>query len=131
MKVWRITDHMPHPFYLGTRTELIVNGTDNVSRTMHLSLAANPSHLEAVYPVVIGKTKAKQFFINDYERYCDHLYGLVLLCFSSLYFALLFVLCFVVHCFVLLPFVLLYFNLICFALYGRQILFFIHFISSL
>jgi 2-oxoglutarate dehydrogenase E1 component len=35
---------------------------------MHLSLAANPSHLEAVYPVVIGKTRAKQFFINDLER---------------------------------------------------------------
>ena len=52
----------------GTRAELIVNGMDNVARKMHLSLAANPSHLEAVYPVVIGKTKAKQFFINDFER---------------------------------------------------------------
>jgi 2-oxoglutarate dehydrogenase E1 component len=34
-------------------------------KTMHVSLCANPSHLEAVYPVVIGKTKAKQFYIND------------------------------------------------------------------
>ena len=53
----------------GTRTELSISGTDGNVRTMHMSLAANPSHLEAVYPVVIGKTKAKQFFINDYERW--------------------------------------------------------------
>jgi 2-oxoglutarate dehydrogenase E1 component len=55
-------------YHLGTRAEINVVGTDNVERTMHLSLAANPSHLEAVYPVVIGKTRAKQFFINDLER---------------------------------------------------------------
>lgn len=30
-----------------------------------MSLAANPSHLEAVNGVVVGKTKAKQFFIGD------------------------------------------------------------------
>jgi 2-oxoglutarate dehydrogenase E1 component len=29
---------------------------------MHLSLLANPSHLEAVDPVVLGKTRAKQFY---------------------------------------------------------------------
>merc|ERR1712137_994448 len=29
-------------------------------KTIHLSLAANPSHLEAVNPVVLGKTRAKQ-----------------------------------------------------------------------
>ena len=60
--------YYPTLFCTGTRAELAVVGTDGVSRTMHLSLAANPSHLEAVYPVVIGKTKAKQFFINDFER---------------------------------------------------------------
>ena len=32
---------------------------------MHLSLVANPSHLEAVNTVVIGKTRAKQFYEND------------------------------------------------------------------
>ena len=29
---------------------------------MHLSLTANPSHLEAVNPVVLGKVRAKQAF---------------------------------------------------------------------
>ena len=32
---------------------------------MHLSLVANPSHLEAVNTVVIGKTRAKQFYEGD------------------------------------------------------------------
>lgn len=35
---------------------------------MHLSLVANPSHLEAVNTVVIGKTRAKQFYLDDPER---------------------------------------------------------------
>ncbi len=35
---------------------------------MHLTLLANPSHLEAVDPVVLGKTRAKQFFSKDVER---------------------------------------------------------------
>lgn len=36
--------------------------------TMHLSLMANPSHLEAVNPVVEGKARAEQEFRNDTER---------------------------------------------------------------
>lgn len=35
---------------------------------MHLSLAANPSHLEAVNAVVFGKTKAKQFYVQDVHQ---------------------------------------------------------------
>jgi 2-oxoglutarate dehydrogenase E1 component len=35
---------------------------------MHLSITANPSHLEAVNPVVHGKTRAKQNLIKDDER---------------------------------------------------------------
>lgn len=34
-------------------------------RTVNLSMTANPSHLEAVDPVVIGKAKAKMHFNND------------------------------------------------------------------
>lgn len=34
-------------------------------KTIHLSLVANPSHLEAVNPVVEGKTRAKQFYMGD------------------------------------------------------------------
>jgi 2-oxoglutarate dehydrogenase E1 component len=34
-------------------------------RKVHLSLVANPSHLEAVNPVVVGKIKAKQYYNGD------------------------------------------------------------------
>lgn len=36
-------------------------------RQVELSLAANPSHLEAVDPVVVGKARAKQYYDNDEE----------------------------------------------------------------
>ncbi|MDG2340228.1 MAG: 2-oxoglutarate dehydrogenase E1 component, partial [Paracoccaceae bacterium] len=35
---------------------------------VHLSLTANPSHLEAVNPVVLGKVRAKQWQKNDEDR---------------------------------------------------------------
>jgi 2-oxoglutarate dehydrogenase E1 component len=35
---------------------------------IHLSLTPNPSHLEAVDPVVEGRTRAKQFLFGDAER---------------------------------------------------------------
>ena len=38
------------------------------SNTVHLSLTANPSHLEAVNPVVIGKVRAKQDQYKDKDR---------------------------------------------------------------
>ena len=38
------------------------------SNNVHLSLTANPSHLEAVNPVVIGKVRAKQDQIGDADR---------------------------------------------------------------
>uniref|UniRef100_UPI00398E3D67 2-oxoglutarate dehydrogenase complex component E1 isoform X3 n=1 Tax=Pristiophorus japonicus TaxID=55135 RepID=UPI00398E3D67 len=37
------------------------------NRNITLSLMANPSHLEAVDPVVQGKTKAEQFYLSDTE----------------------------------------------------------------
>ena len=36
--------------------------------SVHVSLTDNPSHLEAVNPVVLGQTRAKQYFHNDKER---------------------------------------------------------------
>lgn len=36
--------------------------------TVHLTLTANPSHLEAVNPVAIGRVRAKQFQRKDAER---------------------------------------------------------------
>ena len=35
---------------------------------VHISLTDNPSHLEAVDPVVLGQTRAKQFFHKDTKR---------------------------------------------------------------
>ena len=51
-------------YHLGTSTDReLADG-----RTIHLSLTANPSHLEAVNPVVLGKARAKQRQKNDLER---------------------------------------------------------------
>src|SRR5436190_7921716 len=50
-------------YHLGTSGDRQVGG-----RTIHLSLAANPSHLEAVNPVVLGKVRAKQHQRGDTER---------------------------------------------------------------
>ncbi|HKS89173.1 MAG TPA: 2-oxoglutarate dehydrogenase E1 component [Stellaceae bacterium] len=50
-------------YHLGTSTDREIGG-----RTVHLSLAANPSHLEAVNPVVLGKVRAKQHQRGDAER---------------------------------------------------------------
>jgi 2-oxoglutarate dehydrogenase E1 component len=47
-------------YHLGTSTDLDIGG-----HTMHLSLQPNPSHLEAVDPVVIGKVRAKQDMAGD------------------------------------------------------------------
>lgn len=51
-------------YHLGTSTKRVMDNGREVS----FSLLANPSHLEAVDPVVVGKTRAKQFFTGDHER---------------------------------------------------------------
>ncbi len=38
------------------------------SNSVHISLTDNPSHLEAVDPVVLGQTRAKQYFHEDLKR---------------------------------------------------------------
>ena len=47
-------------YHLGTSTDLEVAG-----RRLHLSLQPNPSHLEAVDPVVVGKVRARQDEAGD------------------------------------------------------------------
>jgi 2-oxoglutarate dehydrogenase E1 component len=51
-------------YHLGTSTDRELPD----GRRIHLSLTANPSHLEAVNPVVMGKVRAKQTLKRDTER---------------------------------------------------------------
>ncbi len=50
-------------YHLGTSSDRDFDG-----HPVHLSLTANPSHLEAVNPVVCGKVRAKQMQRGDLER---------------------------------------------------------------
>ncbi len=50
-------------YHLGASSDRDFDGN-----LVHVSLTDNPSHLEAVNPVVLGQTRAKQFFHNDRER---------------------------------------------------------------
>ena len=50
-------------YHLGASSDREFDGNK-----VHLSLTANPSHLEAVNPVVLGKVRAKQDQLNDSER---------------------------------------------------------------
>ena len=50
-------------YHLGTSTDMDIAG-----RTVHLSLQPNPSHLEAVDPVVVGKVRARQDTAGDTQR---------------------------------------------------------------
>jgi len=50
-------------YHLGASSDRAFDGNN-----VHLSLTANPSHLEAVNPVVIGKVRAKQFQRGDTAR---------------------------------------------------------------
>jgi len=49
-------------YHLGTSSDRDFDG-----KKIHLSLTANPSHLEAVNPVVIGKVRAKQMQRQDFD----------------------------------------------------------------
>ena len=50
-------------YHLGASSDREFDGN-----SVHLSLTANPSHLEAVNPVVLGKARAKQEQLDDEER---------------------------------------------------------------
>ena len=50
-------------YHLGASSDREFDG-----HPVHLSLTANPSHLEAVNPVVLGKVRAKQDQLGDTER---------------------------------------------------------------
>ncbi len=50
-------------YHLGASSDREFDGNE-----VHLSLTANPSHLEAVNPVVLGKVRAKQDQLGDTDR---------------------------------------------------------------
>ncbi len=50
-------------YHLGASSDREFDGN-----SVHISLTDNPSHLEAVNPVVLGQTRAKQFFHKDIKR---------------------------------------------------------------
>jgi 2-oxoglutarate dehydrogenase E1 component len=50
-------------YHLGTSTDVEIAG-----HNVHLSLQPNPSHLEAVDPVVVGKVRARQDTAGDTQR---------------------------------------------------------------
>jgi|TARA_B100000929_G_C15506331_1_gene418964 2-oxoglutarate dehydrogenase E1 component len=50
-------------YHLGASSDREFDGN-----SVHVSLTENPSHLEAVDPVVLGQTRAKQFFHKDLKR---------------------------------------------------------------
>ncbi len=49
-------------YHLGTSTDIEIAG-----RMVHISLQPNPSHLEAVDPVVVGKVRARQDMAGDID----------------------------------------------------------------
>lgn len=51
-------------YHMGYSTEFHTRS----GKTLHLSLSFNPSHLEAVNPVVIGRVRAKQQRLHDADR---------------------------------------------------------------
>ena len=51
-------------YHLGTYVERLNRATN---KNIRLSVVANPSHLEAVNPIVEGKTRAEQFYRGDTE----------------------------------------------------------------
>ncbi|TCD05445.1 2-oxoglutarate dehydrogenase E1 component [Erythrobacteraceae bacterium CFH 75059] len=51
-------------YHLGTSTDRAFEGIE-----VHMSLVPNPSHLEAVNPVVLGKARAEQAFRDDLTRH--------------------------------------------------------------
>ena len=53
-------------YHLGTSSDREFDGNN-----VHLSLTPNPSHLEAVDPVVLGKARAKQDILNDGKALAD------------------------------------------------------------
>eukprot|EP00945_MAST-04E_sp_MAST-4E-sp1_P001158 g1158.t1 len=56
-------------YHLGTQSECTFARTDGKeSQPVQIGILPNPSHLEQVTPVVVGKVRAKQYYLKDWER---------------------------------------------------------------
>jgi len=70
---WLVDGGEPSPATISHQPLSTDHGSPTTSHqppttTLHLSLTPNPSHLEAVDPVVEGRTRAKQFRFGDVSR---------------------------------------------------------------
>ena len=79
--MWKPLSQILHEFVGAAMPEEVAGGSGDVKyhlgashdrlagkkndRLVHLSLVANPSHLETVDPVVLGKTRAKMHYKED------------------------------------------------------------------
>ncbi len=50
-------------YHLGYSNDRVID-----NKKLHLSLVSNPSHLEAINPVVLGKVRSEQYHFNDTKR---------------------------------------------------------------
>jgi 2-oxoglutarate dehydrogenase E1 component len=73
------TGHGDVKYHLGHSTDWVTSE----GRSIHLSLCFNPSHLEFVNPVALGRTRAKQDRVGDRE----HRHGMTLLIHGDAAFA--------------------------------------------
>jgi 2-oxoglutarate dehydrogenase E1 component len=58
-------------YHLGASADRVLPS----GKPLHISLTPNPSHLEAVNPVVLGKVRAKQALRDDWDR--EHVMGIL------------------------------------------------------
>ncbi len=69
-------------YHLGASSDRVFDGNE-----VHLTMNANPSHLEAVNPVVLGRTRAKQAMETDATGTLDRSHKLALLLHGDAAFA--------------------------------------------
>jgi len=62
-ELYNFTDDVPH--HISTSNEVTIRMGSGKEKPISLTMVHNPSHLEAVNPVAMGKTRAKQASHKD------------------------------------------------------------------